>query len=57
MLDTSARATLWRREREDPVPVILFYLLSPPQQPVVVYDEIKARELFETINAPAVAER
>jgi hypothetical protein len=45
MLEHLAAAALWRRDRTDPVPVTMFYLLNPPLQGRVVYDEAEARQL------------
>ena len=50
LLETTPVATLWRREREDPVPVTLFYVVSPPRQTEVLYSEALARKRFETLN-------
>jgi hypothetical protein len=41
-------ATLWRRDRNDPFPVTMFYLVMPPDQPRVVYDEAGALALLES---------
>jgi len=46
LLDHAGTAALWRRDRSDPVPVTLFYVLAPPQQAQVVYDEAVARAQF-----------
>lgn len=45
-LEGGGGRALWRRERTDPVPVTLFYVVRPPRQTEVVYDEAKARALF-----------
>ncbi len=51
VLETTLSATLWRRDRDDPFPVALFYLLSPPHQLQILYDEAEARARFETLAA------
>lgn len=50
-LETADGAALWRRDRSDPMPVTMFYLLAPPRQTVILYDEAQARAQF----APALA--
>ncbi len=42
---------LWRRDRIDPVPVTLFYIIAPPQQPQILYDEHEARVMFEASHS------
>lgn len=42
---------LWQRHRDDPFPVTLFYILAPPRQAEVVYDESRARALFEALTS------
>ena len=49
-LDTATGAALWRRDRSDPFPVVQFYLLAPPRQTEVFYDEVVARSRFETLS-------
>lgn len=51
LLAKTSETALWRRDRDDPFPVSLFYILSPPRQAEVVYDEIQARALFEGLNS------
>lgn len=50
---------LWRRDRSDPVPVTLFYVIAPPRQAEVLYDEARARTLFtrlaQTVSNPVAA--
>lgn len=53
-MERSERASLWRRDRADPFPVTQFYLVAPPSQAELVYDEAKARERYARLqNAPA----
>lgn len=54
-LEADAGVALWRRDRSDPVPVTLFYVLAPPRQAEILYDEAKARGLFATLAAPAAS--
>lgn len=49
-LETVTGAALWRRDRSDPFPVVQFYLLAPPRQTEVLYDEAVARSRFETLS-------
>lgn len=34
------------------MPVTLFYVLAPPRQAEILYDETKARALFASLTAP-----
>ena len=45
-LERQGEIVLWRRERSDPFPVTQFYLLAPPRQTQVLYDEALARDQF-----------
>lgn len=55
LLERRAAASLWRRERSDPAPVTMFYVLRPPRQAQILYDETRARELFESVPPDADA--
>lgn len=59
-LSTLSYASLWRRERADPIPVTQFYLLAPPRQTQIFYNEGEARGRFEALSSvgasPAQAE-
>ncbi len=44
---------LWRRERADPYPVVQFYLLAPPHQTEVFYDEVSARTRYDALASTA----
>ncbi|MEH6666055.1 MAG: hypothetical protein V7678_14480, partial [Brevundimonas sp.] len=46
LVQTRSAAAVWRREREDPWPVTMFYLVAPPRQPQVLYDEASALALL-----------
>ncbi|HEX8470846.1 MAG TPA: hypothetical protein VF633_07030 [Brevundimonas sp.] len=46
LLERSGHIVLWRRERSDPFPVTQFYLIAPPRQTEVLYDETRARAQF-----------
>ena len=50
LLDRVETAALWRRDRVDPVPVSLYYVLAPPRQAEVLYDEAKARAQFAALS-------
>ncbi|AQR62063.1 hypothetical protein BZG35_10720 [Brevundimonas sp. LM2] len=51
-LDAADGLALWRRDRSDPFPVTQFYLLAPPRQTEVLYDETQARARFAALSAP-----
>lgn len=51
-LESGEAVALWRRDRSDPMPVTLFYVLAPPRQAEILYDETKARALFASLTAP-----
>ncbi|MBI2262759.1 MAG: hypothetical protein HYU62_13975 [Caulobacterales bacterium] len=40
---------LWRRERQAPAPVVMYYIVAPPRQSEILYDEIKARARFNEL--------
>lgn len=44
---------LWRRDRADPFPVVQFYLLAPPRQAEVLYDEAAARTRYDALASTA----
>lgn len=46
LLEDRRPAALWRREKSDPFPVTLYYVVCPPRQTEVVYVEDQARALF-----------
>lgn len=46
LLETVDGASLWRRERMDPFPVTMFYVVSPPAQSELFYEEGRARARF-----------
>ena len=37
---------LWRRERQALAPVTMYYVVAPPRQSEILYDEAKARARF-----------
>lgn len=49
-LEAVGSAALWRRDRSDPFPVTQFYLLAPPRQTEVLYDEARARAQFADVS-------
>jgi len=51
LLEQANAVALWRRDRSDPFPVSLFYLLSPPRQAEVLYDEARAHAMFSALSA------
>ncbi len=53
LLDHADAVALWRRERIDPVPVTLFYIVRPAQQDEILYSEERAREAFTRFTAGA----
>lgn len=54
LLARASEVALWRRDRSDPYPVSLFYLIAPPRQAEVTYNEEAARQRFAEL-APDVA--
>ncbi|MGV9006040.1 MAG: hypothetical protein ACOH1H_04790 [Brevundimonas sp.] len=40
---------LWRRERQVLAPVTMYYLVAPPRQSEILYDEAKARARFNEL--------
>jgi len=54
-LEGGDSAALWRRDRMDPVPVSLFYVLAPPRQAEVFYDEALARVQFSRLSPSQAA--
>lgn len=54
-LEAAEGVALWRRERSDPFPVIQFYLVAPPRQTDVLYDETLARTRFAAFVAAEAA--
>ena len=51
LLERTGVASLWRRDRSDPFPVSLYYLIAPPRQTEVLYGEAKARAQFSDWSA------
>lgn len=49
-LEAAGGATLWRRDRSDPFPVTMFYVVAPPRQTEVLYDEPRARAQFDALS-------
>lgn len=41
---------LWRRERQELAPVTMYYVVAPPRQSEIFYDEAKARALFNELT-------
>lgn len=44
-------AALWRRERVTFAPVVMFYVVVPPRQSEILYDEAKARSRYAALLA------
>lgn len=40
---------LWRRERQTLAPVTMYYVIAPPRQSEILYDEAKARARFNEL--------
>lgn len=40
---------LWRRERQTLAPVTMYYVVAPPRQSEILYDEAKARARFNEL--------
>lgn len=54
-LETAGNTVLWRRDRSDPFPVTQFYLVAPPRQTEVLYDEARARAQFSALSGSDTA--
>jgi hypothetical protein len=52
-LEIADGVALWKRERTDPVPLTLFYVLAPPRQAQVLYDEAQARAQLSLLASSA----
>ena len=50
-LDTTEAAALWQRDRSDPFPVTMFYVVALPRQTEVLYDELNARARFSSVTS------
>lgn len=48
-LEGRERLALWRRERQELAPVTMYYLVAPPRQSEILYDEAKARARFNEL--------
>ena len=48
-LDGLEGFALWRRERQSSVPVTMYYVVAPPRQSEILYDETKARVRFDEL--------
>lgn len=55
VLEQSDRATLWRRDRSDPFPLTMFYVVSPPLQPELIYVEQDALRRFSDLEQSTAA--
>lgn len=53
LIDRRGDRVLWKRERSDPVPVTVFYVIDLPRQPLILYDEVTARNQLEALEAVA----
>lgn len=52
-LEGSTSPVLWRRERSDPFPVTMFYVVAAGHQTEVIYGEAAARARFAELSPPA----
>lgn len=48
-LEGRDRFALWRRERQSLAPVTMYYVVAPPRQSEILYDEAKARGRFDEL--------
>lgn len=49
---------LWRRERRLLAPVTMYYVVAPPRQSEILYDEAKARARYQELaTVPETVER
>ncbi len=49
-LEGLERFALWRRERRSLPPVTMYYVVAPPRQNEILYDEAKARARFAEVS-------
>lgn len=47
---------LWRRERRELAPVSMYYVVAPPRQSEILYDEARARARFNELAGVSDAE-
>jgi len=50
LIQAAGSRTCWRRERSDPYPIVQFYVLAPPSQTEVFYNEDQARAHFDRLT-------
>lgn len=55
-LEGQPGCALWRRERQTLAPVTMYYVVAPPRQSEILYDEAKARERFDELTRVPGAE-
>ena len=48
-LEGRERFALWRRERQELAPVTMYYVVAPPRQSEILYDEATARARFNDL--------
>ncbi|MDI1326968.1 MAG: hypothetical protein PSV23_09255 [Brevundimonas sp.] len=48
-LEGQEGVALWRRERQSLAPVTMYYVVGPPRQSEILYDEAKARARFDEL--------
>lgn len=49
LLDASGKVALWRRERSDPFPVTIYYILAPTAPTEALHSENAARDRFAAL--------
>jgi len=47
---------LWRRERQELAPVTMYYVVAPPRQSEILYDEARARARFNHLAGASDAD-
>ena len=47
---------LWRRERQTFAPITMYYVIAPPRQSELIYDEDKARARFNALAGISAAD-
>ena len=47
---------LWRRERQSLEPATMYYVVAPPRQSEILYDEAKARARFDELHGASHTE-
>ena len=50
LIERRGERLLWRRERQDPMPQVVFYVMDLPRQTEIFYDEQAGRERLAQLS-------